>query len=85
VTVVLALAFTLAGFLLGFGNDGSFRQGAWSRYVFILGGFIWLGALIAAFTTRGITYGLVAVVASFAVVGLTMPLGSRAVSKLRGH
>jgi hypothetical protein len=79
---LLGLAFAVAGFLVGFGDHG---RGEWSAYIFIVGGFVWLGALIAAFAAHGLAYGMLAVLASFVVAAITMPLGRLAVMKLRGR
>ncbi len=81
-TIVLGLAFALAGFVIGFGDGG---RGAWSPYLSVLGGIVWLSAVIAAFATHGVKYGVLAVLASFVIAAVTMPVGRTAATKLRGR
>jgi hypothetical protein len=81
-TLILGLLFAVAGFLYGFGDGG---RGRWSPHISSLGGLVWLGAVIAAFVVGGWKYGLLALLVSFVVAALTMPLGRGAVNKLRTH
>ena len=78
--IILAVIFSLSGFLLGFGDYG---RGSWSGYISISAGLVWLAGLIYAFISGGIVFGLIAIVVSFVIAAITMNIGKAVVTKMR--
>ena len=80
--LVFVLLFALAGFLLGFGDNG---RGYWSKSISIAAGLIWLSAVVAEFAMHGLKVGLLALLASFVIAGITMRIGAWTILKMRGR
>ena len=78
--LVFVLLFALAGFLLGFGDNG---RGYFSKYISILAGLIWLPAVVAAFVMHSLWGGILALLASFVIAAITMRVGAWTVLKMR--
>jgi len=76
--IFLIIIFAVSGFLLGFGDAG---RGTWSPYISIIAGLVWLGGLILAFVSKGIVFGVISIVGSFVVSGITMEIGKWALRK----
>lgn len=78
--LITGLLFAVAGFLLGFGDNG---RGTKSQAISILAGLIWMSAVIYAFVSESIKIGLIAILASFVISAITMPIGKAVVVSLR--
>lgn len=79
-TLFIGILFILAGFLLGFGDNG---RGTHSRYISILAGLIWLAGLIISFFYRGLVFSLFALIASFVIANIMQRLGKHVVISMR--
>jgi len=77
--IIFIAIFAVSGFLLGFGDAG---RGTWSQYVSIIAGLVWLGGVVLAFLNQGLIFGILAVLGSFILAGVTMNIGKWAVHKI---
>lgn len=78
--LVLGLVFATAGFLLGFGDNG---RGHKSQAISTAAGLIWLMGVTYAFVSGSIKIGLLAILGSFIISAVMMPLGKATVLSLR--
>ncbi len=77
---ILLMIFSIAGFLVGFGDGG---RGRYSRWVSAAGGFVWLGGVIYAFYLNGAWFGLGSIAASFVIAASTMNVGKSVATSAR--
>jgi hypothetical protein len=78
--VILAIVFSLAGFTMGFGDNG---RGSLSRYISFSSGYLWLGGLIYAFISGGVVFGLIAIPVSFIIGAITNGIAKALVTIMR--
>jgi hypothetical protein len=78
--IILALAFSFSGFLLGFGDSVRSSTG---RKMSNVAGFIWLVGVIYGFWALGIVGGIYNLLGSFVLAAIFMNIGKKSAPHLK--
>jgi len=81
--VIIGIVFIIAGLLMGIGVVD--KGGPASNNIYsMLGLILWIGGVIYAFISNGVKFGLIALVVSTIINGITNVISKAIILKMRG-